>query len=61
MRGPTIGRQLPYGLLQAVSHLDEATWQRELGRLVEAELLDQRGMGRQATYRFKHALIQKAA
>jgi hypothetical protein len=35
--------------------------QRELGRLVEPELLYQRGMGRQVTYSFKHALIQEAA
>ena len=35
--------------------------QRELGRLVEAELLYQRGQPPQATYRFKHALIQDAA
>jgi predicted ATPase len=41
--GATIGRQFSYGLLQAVSQLDEATLQRELGRLVEAELLYQQG------------------
>ena len=35
--------------------------QRELGRLVEAELLYQRGQPPQALYRFKHALIQDAA
>ena len=42
--GAVIGRQFPYELLQAVSHLDEATLQRELARLVEAELLYQRGV-----------------
>ncbi len=57
----TIGRQFPCELLQAVSQLDEAALERELGRLVEAELVYQRGMGRQATYSFKHALIQEAA
>ena len=41
--------------------LDETTLQRELGRLVEAELLYQRGQPPQATYLFKHALIQEAA
>ena len=41
--GATIGRQFSYVLLQTVSQLDEATLQRELGRLVEAELLYQRG------------------
>ncbi len=37
------------------------TLQRELGRLVEAELLYQRGMPPQATYLFEHVLIQEAA
>jgi predicted ATPase len=56
-----IGRQFAYDVLQAVSQLDEATLQRELGRLVEAELLYQRGLPPQAYYFFKHALIQDAA
>jgi predicted ATPase len=34
-----IGRQFAYPLLQAVSQVDETTLQRELGRLVEAELV----------------------
>src|SRR5262249_44496995 len=59
--GATIGRQFAYALLQAVSQLDTATIQRELGRLVEAELVYQRGLPPQATYTFKHALIQDAA
>jgi TOMM system kinase/cyclase fusion protein len=56
-----IGRHFPYELLHAVSHLDDATLQRELGHLVEAELLYQRGLPPHATYTFKHALIQEAA
>jgi predicted ATPase len=56
-----IGRQFSYELLQAVSQLDAMTLQRELGRLVEAELVYQRGLPPQATYTFKHALIQDAA
>jgi TOMM system kinase/cyclase fusion protein len=56
-----IGRQFSYALLQAVSQLDAMTLQRELGRLVEAELVYQRGVPPQATYTFKHALIQDAA
>ena len=35
--------------------------QRELKRLVEAEMVYQRGVPPQATYTFKHALIQDAA
>jgi class 3 adenylate cyclase/predicted ATPase len=56
-----IGRQFAYDLLSTVSQLDAATLQRELGRLVEAEIVYQRGLPPQATYMFKHALIQDAA
>ena len=56
-----LGRQFTYELLSAVSPLDEATLQQELARLVEAEMVYQRGMPPQATYAFKHALIQDAA
>jgi predicted ATPase len=59
--GATIGRQFAYDLLQAVSQVDASTLQRELGRLVEAEIVYQRGLPPQATYVFKHALIQDAA
>jgi predicted ATPase len=59
--GATIGRQFSYELLQKVSQLDGLTLQRELGRLVEAELVYQRGVPPQAIYTFKHALIQDAA
>src|SRR5262245_65486319 len=56
-----IGRQFAYDLLSTVSQLDEATLQRELGRLVEAEIVYQRGVPPQSIYVFKHALIQDAA
>jgi predicted ATPase len=59
--GATIGRQFSYALLQAVAQLNKRTLQEELHRLVEAELLYQRGVPPQATYTFKHALIQDAA
>jgi class 3 adenylate cyclase/tetratricopeptide (TPR) repeat protein len=59
--GATIGREFSYELLQAVSPLDEATLQRGLKQLVEAELAYQRGLGPQAHYLFKHALIQDTA
>jgi predicted ATPase len=59
--GATIGRQFAYDLLQAVSQLDALTLQRELGRLVEAEIVYQRGVPPQSTYVFKHALIQDTA
>jgi class 3 adenylate cyclase/predicted ATPase len=59
--GAVIGRQFSYDVLQAVLQLDDVILQRELGKLVEAELVYQRGLPPQATYLFKHALIQDAA
>src|SRR5262249_15962496 len=57
----TLGREFAYALLQAVSQWDEDTVQRGLHQLVEAEFLYQQGLPPQATYVFKHALIQEAA
>jgi predicted ATPase len=48
-------------VLSTISPLDASTLQRELGRLVEAEIVYQRGVPPQATYTFKHALIQDTA
>ena len=59
--GATLGREFSYDLLQAVSLWDEDTLQRGLHQLVAAEFLYQRGLPPQATYLFKHALIQDAA
>src|SRR5262249_16647078 len=56
-----IGRQCAYELLQAVAQLDEATLQRELRRLIAAEIVYQRGLPPQSSYLFKHALMQEAA
>jgi predicted ATPase len=59
--GATLGREFSYALLQAVSPWDEDTLHRGLHQLVAAEFLYQQGLPPQATYRFKHALIQDAA
>jgi predicted ATPase len=59
--GATLGREFSYELLQAVSIWDEGTLQQGLHQLVAAEFLYQRGVPPQATYVFKHALIQEAA
>jgi class 3 adenylate cyclase/predicted ATPase len=59
--GATLGRTFSYELLQVLSPLDDATLQQALSRLVEAELLYQRGKPPQATYVFKHALVQEEA
>ena len=59
--GATLGREFSYELLHAVSPWDEATLRRGLQQLVDAEFLYQQGLPPQATYLFKHALIQEAA
>jgi predicted ATPase len=59
--GATLGREFSYELLQAVAPWDEKTLRRGLQQLVEAEFVYQQGLPPQATYIFKHALIQEAA
>src|SRR5215468_9119585 len=59
--GATLGREFSYELLRAVAPWDEATLQGALAQLVEAEVVTQRGLPPQATYTFKHALVQDAA
>jgi predicted ATPase len=60
-QGAVVGRELTYELLRAVSPLTEAALQKALTKLVEAELLYRRGRPPQATYLFKHALVQETA
>jgi class 3 adenylate cyclase/predicted ATPase len=59
--GAVLGREFAYDVLQAIAPMDEAALQDGLRRLVEAELLYQRGRPPRARYLFKHALIQDAA
>jgi class 3 adenylate cyclase/tetratricopeptide (TPR) repeat protein len=59
--GATLGREFSYALLQAVSSWDAAALQQGLDQLVASEFLYEEGTPPQATYRFKHALIQDAA
>jgi predicted ATPase len=59
--GAVLGREFAYEILRAVAPLKEAPLQRALAQLVDAELLYQRGVPPQATYLFRHALIQEAA
>ena len=59
--GAAIGREFPYNVLAAVAGLPDAVLQDALVRLIEAELLFQRGTPPNATYTFKHALIQDTA
>lgn len=59
--GAVLGREFAYDVLRAIAPMDEAALQDGLRRLVEAELLYQRGRPPRARYVFKHALIQDAA
>src|SRR4051812_12998964 len=59
--GAALGREFSYELLYIVANKDEDSLQQGLRQLVEAELIYQRGLPPQATYLFKHALIQDTA
>jgi predicted ATPase len=59
--GATLGREFSYELLQAVVPLNKVPLDTALAKLVEAEILYQRGVGQHTRYFFKHALIQDTA
>ena len=59
--GATIGREFSFEMLQATAKIDEHELQFELTKLVDAELLFQKGKPPNSRYIFKHALIQDAA
>jgi class 3 adenylate cyclase/predicted ATPase len=59
--GAVLGRGFTYALLRAVGEIAHPDLQSALDRLAGADLLFVEGAGAQATYRFKHALIQDAA
>ena len=60
-RAAVLGRDFSYALLVRAAGLNESTLRQGLARLVQVELLFQRGEPPAATYTFKHALIQEAA
>ena len=59
--GAVIGREFGHDLLAAVAGMDTAQLEDTLSQLVEAELVFRRGAQPEATYVFKHALVQDAA
>jgi class 3 adenylate cyclase/predicted ATPase len=59
--GAVIGREFSHELLAAVAPLDEAKLQDALRQLTDAELVFRRGTPPEASYNFKHALVQDAA
>jgi predicted ATPase len=56
-----IGREFSYGVIAAVATVPEKNLKASLIRLVGAELIFQRGVPPDATYEFKHVLVQDAA
>lgn len=56
-----LGREFKHDLICAVSGQDESVLQQELDKLIQAELIFQKGRPPRAIYIFKHALIQDAA
>jgi class 3 adenylate cyclase len=59
--GAAIGREFSHALLAAVAAKTEAELQSALDRLIAAGLLFRQGVPPNATYLFKHALVQDAA
>jgi TolB-like protein/DNA-binding winged helix-turn-helix (wHTH) protein/predicted ATPase/Tfp pilus assembly protein PilF len=59
--GAVIGREFSYVLLRAVCDLSEDELKRALTRLVDSELVFQRGVPPAAVYSFKHALVRDAS
>ena len=59
--GAVIGRDFSYRLLAAAAQRTEAELGDALGRLVDAGLVFQRGTPPEATFLFKHALVQDTA
>jgi len=57
----TLGREFSHEILAAVSTLDEPKLQAELAKLMQAELLYQKGRPPKCSYIFKHALLEDAA
>jgi hypothetical protein len=59
--GAVLGQDFAYALVRTIGGIDEPALQSALDRLVDADLLIAEGAGREANYRFKHALTQDAA
>ena len=59
--GATLGREFDYELLKAISPLAEEELREQLDRLVEADLLHQRGYPPRLRYLFKHVLVRDEA
>jgi class 3 adenylate cyclase/predicted ATPase len=56
-----IGNEFSWGLLSAVAAMDDEKLEQALEKLAAADLLLAQGIAPEASYRFRHALIQDAA
>jgi predicted ATPase len=59
--GAAIGREFSHALLAEIAPLGESRLRDALQQLTDAELVFRRGTPPDATYSFKHALVQEAA
>lgn len=59
--GSVIGDEFSWGLLRAVAPIEDERLEAELRKLADAELLFEQGSPPEASYRFRHALVQDAA
>jgi len=59
--GATVGREFAYELMRGITDKDEVVLRDALEQLTESELVFRRGTPPNATYVFKHALVQDAA
>lgn len=56
-----VGREFSYPLLEALAGLAEPDLREDLTRLIDAQLIQARGVPPAATYQFRHGLIRDAA
>ena len=56
-----VGRGFSYGLLRALTGMEDAPLQAGLEKLAEADIVLVQGLPPESDYRFKHSLIQDAA
>ncbi|MGD9803385.1 MAG: AAA family ATPase [Hyphomicrobiaceae bacterium] len=59
--GAAIGREFSHSLIASVAALSDANLDAALQQLITSGLISARGMPPEATYTFKHALVQDAA
>ncbi len=57
----TLGRAFSYALIEAIADTEVTTLRSSLERLVEEEILLQRGIPPESSYVFRHALLQDTA